>query len=82
MIHPLKLWLRAQSPRKTLKGFAKEIGVHDITLRRMMNGDPSTGREIFELVAKASNGDLDAIELYRLHQEARRTRCDLATADG
>jgi hypothetical protein len=80
MIHPLKLWLRAQSPRKTLRSFAKDIGVHDITLRRMMNGDPSTSREIFEKVEAATRRELSATELYRLHLEARRTSGDLVTA--
>lgn len=81
MTHPLKAWLRTQSPRKTLKAFAKDIGCHDITLRRMMNGDESTSRDIFEKVEAGTAGELSAITLYRLHQEQRRSRGLVEAAD-
>lgn len=80
MTHPLKQWLRVQQPRKTLKAFAAEIGVHDITLRRMMAADDSTTRETFERVERGTNGELTAIYLYRFYQDQRRTAGDLAEA--
>lgn len=81
MAHPLKIWLRTQTPRKTLKGFAQELGCHDITLRRMMKGDPSTSRDVFEKVERGTGGELKAITLYRLHREQRRKTGALELVD-
>jgi len=81
MTHPLKVWLRTQTPRKTLKSFAREIGCHDITLRRMMKGDQSTSRDVFEKVERGTDGELKAITLYRLHQERRRETGALEAAE-
>lgn len=71
MTHPLKDWLSKQSPRKPMKAFAAEIGVHDITLRRLVNAEDSVQRDLFEKIERATGGELQAVELYRLYLEQR-----------
>lgn len=71
MTHPLKDWLAKQTPKRTMKGFAEELGVHDITLRRLVNAEDSVQRDLFEKIQVATGGELTAVDLYRLYLEQR-----------
>ena len=71
MTHPLKKWLAEQTPRQTMKGLADELGVHVITLRRLVNAEDSVQRDLFEKIERATAGGLKAVELYRLYLEQR-----------
>ncbi len=71
MTHPLKDWLASRSPRQTMKGLADKIGVHHQTLRRLVNAEDSVQRDLFEKIERATDGDLKAVELYRLYLEQR-----------
>lgn len=71
MTHPLKDWLAKQTPPKSMKGFADEVGVHVITLRRLVNAEDSVQRDLFEKIERATGGELQAVELYRLYLAQR-----------
>lgn len=64
MTHPLKDWLGRQTPPKTVKDFAADLGVHPITLRRLFNAEDSTTRELLEKIETATGGELKAVDLY------------------
>lgn len=71
MTHPLKDWLANQAPPKTMKGFAEDIGVHVITLRRLVNAEDSVQRDLFEKIEVATQRELKAVDLYALYLEQR-----------
>lgn len=71
MTHPLKDWLAKQAPKRTMVSFAGDIGVHVITLRRLINAEDSVQRDLFEKIETATAGDLKAVDLYRLYLSQR-----------
>lgn len=71
MTHPLKTWLSEQTPKRTMVSFADDLGVHVITLRRLVNAEDSVQRDLFEKIQAATGGELNAVELYRLYLEQR-----------
>lgn len=54
-----------------MKAFAAELGVHDITLRRLVNAEDSVQRDLFEKIEVATGGELRAVDLYRLYLDQR-----------
>lgn len=54
-----------------MKAFAAELGVHDITLRRLVNAEDSVQRDLFEKIEVATGGELKAVDLYRLYLDQR-----------
>jgi hypothetical protein len=71
MTHPLKTWLSEQTPKRTMVSFAEDLGVHVITLRRLVNAEDSVQRDLFEKIQVATGGELKAVDLYRLYLEQR-----------
>ncbi len=71
MTHPLKDWLHKQSPKQTMVSFAEKIGVHVITLRRLINAEDSVQRDLFEKIQVATDGELNAVDLYSLYLTQR-----------
>ncbi len=72
MTHPLKIWLARQEPRLTMGQLAERIGVHPITLRRLVSAHESTSRELFEKIETVTGGELSAVGLFA-HYQAQRT---------
>lgn len=71
MTHPLKIWLAKQEPRLTMVQLAERIGVHPITLRRLVSAHESTSRELFEKIETATGGELSAVGLFAFYQSQR-----------
>lgn len=71
MTHPLKHWLATQTPKRTMVSFAEDLGVHVITLRRLVNAEDSVQRDLFEKIEVATGHELKAVDLYALYLRQR-----------
>ena len=84
MQHPIRAWCSLQSPPILIGDFAKRVGISRIHLGRLMRAQGNFTLDTFDAIARASNGELKALELiahFQKQRELRDARACFAAAD-